>query len=435
MSELIKNLDFLGFPEYSISNSGVLYSHFTVKYYDNHIRGKCVDKSVLKIVTPIKQQSDNHNIQIRLNKAGMRLTFDVAYLVAKAFVDNPDNLHDINYLDNDLANLNAANLKWINKKFYLASGYSFKTTDGALCTIIMQTDNKHVDILIESDNVVGNIKGVIINTTIRSVKKKTIRHPFSPSVHGVGCIGIGPYTVSTCRNGIEVKDTIYSRWSAMLARCFIDKISKTYYGTMVSEEFKNYQQYAHFISYLMREHNITSLDDFEIDKDFKSQFGSGYCRETLTIIPKYLNGFLAARTLGAGILPPGVGYSPSRDEIRSKLVSETGVTLKWFRVSGDMEINIKNINFLINLYINEKIKIAQELLKRCYNDYPNLKLDKNVVFVLNNFSEYVINSVYLKNNWQLNIVNGAYELTPDMCDLIKKKFSDSNHTSGVRYTG
>lgn len=418
MKEELKSLDFLGFSDYSISDQGNLYSHLDTDYRDNRIRGKTHNKNVLRIVTPIKQRREHHEKQIRLVKNGERLTLNVSFLVASAFVNNPNDFKDVDYLDGNNNNINSSNLYWAQKKMHLVSGFTFTTKDGSTCKIIAQTDRQHVDVLLTSDNVVGNVKGIILNTTIKSVRRKQVRHPFVPSVCNYGCMGYGPHRCSETINGKEVRNTLHTRWLLMIARCKKPG-SLAYYGVPISEEFRNFQNYAHLITELMKKSNIDKLDGFEVDKDFKSNKLLGYSRETIALVPVYLNSFLINRNVGSGVLPAGVGYSPTRNEIKSTLTDVNGVTIKRYLFSNDVSVNFDNVNTLVDLYIKEKAAKARNLLLRCYADYPNIILDNAVVEVLNNFEKYVIQNYHLKNEWVVEKTGDKYHLSFKMFDKVK----------------
>lgn len=417
MKETLKSLDFLGFPEYSISDQGNLYSHMKILYRDKHIRGKVYDENTLRLITPIKQHREHHEKRIRLSKGQERIVLNVSFLLASAFVNNPNNLKDVDYLDDNNNNLNVNNLFWTDKDPYVTPGYTFTTNDGSTCRIINRTDRKCVDILLTSDNVVGNVKGIILNASIRSVRRKQVRHPFVPSVYNYGCMGFGPYRCSETINGKEVRNTLHTRWIQMIARCKKPG-SHAYYGVPISEEFRNFQNYAHFVTVLMKKSNIDGLDGFEVDKDFKSNKLLGYSRETIVLVPVYLNSFLASRNIGSGVLPTGVCYSPTRNEIRSTLTDDNGLTIKRHLFSNDVSVNFDNVNELVDLYIKEKTSKARNLLLRCYSDYPNIILDNAIIEILNNFEKYIIQNYHLKNEWVVEKTSGKYHLSLKMFDKV-----------------
>jgi len=432
MIENIKSLDFLGFPEYSITDKGVVYSHFDINYENKHIRGKLVNKNIRKPINPIKLQTPNQHLQVRLSNFGKRHIYKIHYLVALAFVPNPNNFQDVKFKDENIYNIDSSNLEWCPILECTKPGYEFINKQGLKCTVLNRHDVKNLTVSIYSDNVVGDIKGIILTTSIKSVRNKSVQHPYFPTVHGVGCIGLGPYLASTVTNGVEVRDTIYTRWSQMIARCCIRGRSELYYGTPISEEFKNYQNYAAFINNLKRKHGIDDLTDFEIDKDFKAHLGVGYSRETISIIPLCLNLFIAKRTGFTGTLPLGVSYVPTRDEFRSAILDENKVTVAWYRTSDDMIVNIDNINKLLDIYIKAKIVTAKELFNHVKYTYPTYIFDSEVSNTLLNFDKFLINQVYKKAGWDVVIENNNYCLTGTMRSKIESNLFSSGFNYGIR---
>ena len=92
MEEIWKSLNFIGYPEYEISNMG-------------NVRGpRGLRKPVL-------------NKQGYLMINFKRKCYQLHRLVAQAFVPNPDNLPIVNHIDQDKTNANASNLEWCTYKY------------------------------------------------------------------------------------------------------------------------------------------------------------------------------------------------------------------------------------------------------------------------------------------------------------------------------
>jgi hypothetical protein len=53
---------------------------------------------------------------VKLNNAPNSRTYTVHKLVATAFIDNPDNLPQVNHIDSNKTNNNIANLEWVTNK-------------------------------------------------------------------------------------------------------------------------------------------------------------------------------------------------------------------------------------------------------------------------------------------------------------------------------
>lgn len=98
--EIWKSLDFLGYPDYMVSNMGRVK---TLK------RGK---EKILKF-----EQTNANYYRVHLNAKGERKHFSVHRLVALAFLENPDNLPIINHKDENPLNKHVDNLEWCTAQY------------------------------------------------------------------------------------------------------------------------------------------------------------------------------------------------------------------------------------------------------------------------------------------------------------------------------
>ncbi len=99
---ILPQVDLTGY--YKISNYGAVYS---------------VKRNTL--LNPIRKQTYNGKkarLEYNLYKDGARYTAQAHYLVASAFIPNPDKIKKpyVNILDGDIENLRVSNLKWISKQ-------------------------------------------------------------------------------------------------------------------------------------------------------------------------------------------------------------------------------------------------------------------------------------------------------------------------------
>lgn len=106
----VKNFEGL----YEVSNLGRVKGLNRIKP-DGHRQKGMIRKSHL---TP-----DGYAI-VRLSKDGKSYTRKVHRMVATAFLDNPDNLKEVNHIDEDKTNNNVNNLEWCNRYYNVHYGSS-----------------------------------------------------------------------------------------------------------------------------------------------------------------------------------------------------------------------------------------------------------------------------------------------------------------------
>lgn len=94
-----KNLSFIGFPNYSITDDGRVYS---LNYRRSH---KKVEK---------KQRTNRDGYKyINLHNNTYRKTFKVHRLVALAFIPNPENKPEIDHINTIKSDNRLENLRWV----------------------------------------------------------------------------------------------------------------------------------------------------------------------------------------------------------------------------------------------------------------------------------------------------------------------------------
>lgn len=86
--------------------------------------------------TILKTQADTngyHRIRVTINR--LKMTFKVHREVAKAFIENPDNLPQVNHIDGDKDNNSVSNLEWVtnreNARHAIANGLWDSVIEGA----------------------------------------------------------------------------------------------------------------------------------------------------------------------------------------------------------------------------------------------------------------------------------------------------------------
>lgn len=118
-----KSLDFLGYPQYSISQDGEVFSRYSSKQLREN---KC---SKYRQVT--LYNNDGHK------------TFLVHRLVALAFLPNPYNYETVDHIDYNIENNCVANLRWLPKCENSKRSWDDKNHDGQkVCICQFNLDGK-----------------------------------------------------------------------------------------------------------------------------------------------------------------------------------------------------------------------------------------------------------------------------------------------------
>lgn len=150
------------YPNYTIDEDGNIFS----------LNGK--------IKLPSKDKKGY--IHITLSNNGIRKTFLVHRLVAEHFIDNPNNLLQVNHIDGDKSNNNVTNLEWVTPSDNIIHSFN-----NGLSNYSGENNGKSKLTLLE----VIEIKKLINN----KIKLKDIAKQFN--VH--------PNTISEIKRGIKWK--------------------------------------------------------------------------------------------------------------------------------------------------------------------------------------------------------------------------------------
>lgn len=76
-----------------------------------------------KFLSTFASKTSNY-LQVKLTKDGVRKHHLVHRLVALTYINNPDNLPEVDHIDNDILNNNVSNLRWITRKGNLYKSYN-----------------------------------------------------------------------------------------------------------------------------------------------------------------------------------------------------------------------------------------------------------------------------------------------------------------------
>lgn len=99
-----------------------------IKDYEGHYQVsnlgnvRSIKSNKIKILKPFKNTARAGYLEVYLRLPGSKKTFKVHRLVAQAFIPNPNNLSDINHIDEDKENNSVSNLEWCDHKYNMNYG-------------------------------------------------------------------------------------------------------------------------------------------------------------------------------------------------------------------------------------------------------------------------------------------------------------------------
>ena len=172
---------------------------------------------------------------------------------------------------------------------------SYKDCVGKVCKSLNSGDFK---ILKYNDTADVEIKFINtgFETTVRlgDIRNGNVKDPYSPSVCGVGILGIKyPITI----NGVITKE--YNLWYSMLRRCYSDSSKKkcpTYIGCEVSAKFKSFEYFYEWCNKQIGFYNQGNENPFHLDKDLLIKGNKVYSESTCVFLPQEINSLLTKRT-------------------------------------------------------------------------------------------------------------------------------------------
>ena len=169
--------------------------------------------------------------------------------------------------------------------------------DGEEMRIVRYGNRDDIDIQFVKDGT------VIKNRRYGNFKKGSIENPMTPSVCGIGCIGIGKFK-SRDENGKPTK--CYIAWRNMLMRCYDPKWHEkepTYKGCTVCQEWWNFQVFAEW--YYKHYYELEN-ERMTLDKDILNKGNKVYSPENCVFVPQSINNLFTKRNKLRGKYPIGV---------------------------------------------------------------------------------------------------------------------------------
>ena len=149
---------------YQVSNKG------NVKSLERTVwNGRGYYKTTERI---LKSFDDGHGyLQVILWKGGKSKTCKVHRLVAEAFLENTDNLPEVNHIDEDKTNNNVQNLEWCTRKYNINYGTRTEKTSKPVIGI-NKTSGLIVEFssIMEAERVLGINNGHIVKCCKGKIK-------------------------------------------------------------------------------------------------------------------------------------------------------------------------------------------------------------------------------------------------------------------------
>ena len=228
-------------------------------------------------------------------------------------------------------------MKWKTK---LKVGDVFKNNEGCEYKIIDYVNANNITISFIDFN-------FIKATTSTEIYSGKIKNRFFPSVHKVGFFGDGEY--KSCWQ--------YIIWKDMLDRCYSGR-NHVYDGCIVDEEWKNFQNFAGWITSKSEKFKSNSVN-FQVDKDLLSPFNRGkiYSPSTCCLLPKELNMAIIVENQNS-LLPMGVSLSKGGKTYRVR-VGRNGYFGVYTTIKEAALVYAKEKN----IYIREKAEKFKHLLE------------------------------------------------------------------------
>ncbi|AHK11454.1 homing endonuclease HNH [Shewanella sp. phage 1/40] len=145
-------------------------------------------------------------------------------------------------------------------------------------------------------------------TTIKACRDGIVKDYLYPTVCGVGYMGEGYF--NTTKGGNGAVDKAYKKWEAMIRRVYPtnEKDARkypTYKDCTITKNWFNFQNFARWFL-----DNYITLD-CELDKDLLIKGNKFYSPSTCTLIPKEINTTLTKNDAGRSVLGIGVSIRAS----------------------------------------------------------------------------------------------------------------------------
>ena len=177
------------------------------------------------------------------------------------------------------------------------TGETRVNNNGEEMRIVRYSNKNDIDVQFTKDGT------IVEHKQYGNFKRGNVKNPMTPSVYGVGFIGVGDYK-SVDENGKNTK--CYDTWKHMYARCYDPKLQEkypTYKGCTVCKEWHNYQE---FVKWDYENYYEVGNEKMTLDKDILCKGNKIYSPETCVYVPTSINVLFTKRNNERGEYPIGV---------------------------------------------------------------------------------------------------------------------------------
>ncbi|HFD2052234.1 TPA: AP2/ERF family transcription factor [Clostridium perfringens] len=155
--------------------------------------------------------------------------------------------------------------------------------------------------------------GELVNCTYTNFKKGSIKSHFTPTVYGVGIIGL-----EKTRDENKKNFKPYITWCDMLKRCYDERYKEkypTYNDRTICEDWKYYKNFKKWY-----DENYYEIADETmcINKDVLAKRNKTYSPDTCVFVPRSINSLFVKNDADRGELPIGVAWHKRDKKYRAQ---------------------------------------------------------------------------------------------------------------------
>lgn len=185
-------------------------------------------------------------------------------------------------------------------------GDIFPCKAGTSCQVIEYINSSHIKVKWLDSS------GYEMLTQSARLKTGKLKSPFTPTVMGVGYLGVGDYKVK--KEGVLTKE--YMLWNSILNRCYNPKVlavRSTYTDKRVCESWHNFQTFA---DWAVSQNGFGTVG-WHLDKDLLLKGNKVYSPETCCFVPSEVNAALTNNKACRGEFPIGVCFDENSGKFQA----------------------------------------------------------------------------------------------------------------------